>query len=410
MIHEVTHDTLAGLIRRDWARLIAALTQLFDDYWLAEDSLQDAVEVALERWPADGLPDRPDAWLLQVAKRKALNRLRRKDTHWQKTQDLMDILSENGSETGGGLASEIPDERLQLIFMCCHPALAMETQVALTLRAVGGLSTAQIARAFLVPETTMGQRLFRAKRKMRVAGIPVEIPAGAWRDRLEAVLHVVYFIFNEGYSASDGHSLTRGDLCDEAIALARMLVELAPDDPEPAGLLALILFHESRRRARIDAAGDLLTLEEQDRSQWDRESIREADRILKQALRRRDLGPYQLQAAIAGVHAQSETFESTDWNEIVLLYSALCDVHSSAVFRLNRAVALSFAVDPVDGLAALVDIEDELEDYLPFHAAKADFLRRLGRHEEATASYVRAVKLAGNDSERRFFRRRLAGA
>jgi len=401
------------LIRKDWGRLMAALIHYFEDFDLAEDSLQDAVEKALIRWPSDGIPDRPDAWLLQVARRKALNIVKRLQALERKKHELVETMYSNGvfhPAESPGLGPDIPDDRLRLIFTCCHPALSLEARVALTLRAVGGLTTAEIANAFIVPEPTMAQRMVRAKRKIRSAGIRFEVPSeGRRQGRLRSVMHVVYFIFNEGYSASMGEQLTREDLCEEAIFLARMLTGLAPDEPEAAGLLALMLFHDARRSARTDENGDMLTLEDQDRSLWNRERIGEADRLLTDALRLKSVGEYQLQAAIAGIHAQSESFESTDWEEILLLYNALCDLHPSHVFRLNRAVALSFAAGPVDSLAALEDLEADLSDYLPFHAAKGDFLRRLGRHEEAISAYVKAVKLAGNEAERRFLRRRLAG-
>jgi len=411
--HQVSHDVIEDLIRCDWGRLMAALIHYFGDFDLAEDALQDAVEEALVRWPVDGLPQRPDAWLLQVARRRALNAIKRVQNFDSKKHEVAARMYSNGvygHDSPNDSNDEIPDERLCLIFTCCHPAFSLEARVALTLRTVGGLSTAEIARVFIVPESTMAQRLVRAKRKIRMAGIRFEFPPRRrWAARMSGVMHVLYFIYNEGYSTSAGPVPTRSDLCEEAIYLARTLRGLAPDEPEVVGLLALMLFHEARRAARTDEHGDLLTLEDQDRTRWNREVIAEADRILIDALRRRDVGEYQLQAAIAGIHAQSESFEATDWDELVQLYDVLCSIHPSKVFRLNRAVALSFAAGPVDGLAALEDFEADLSGYLPFHAAKGDFLRRLGRHEEAINAYVKAVKLAGNEAERRFFRRRLAG-
>lgn len=411
-LSDVSHDVLTELIREEWGRLLAALTHYFGDLDLAEDVLQDAVETALTTWPSSGIPERPDAWLLQVAKRRALNVIKRSKTLDRKKAELTGMMETNRLSEGDGLrdpGSVIPDERLRLIFMCCHPALSLEARVALTLRALGGLSTAEIAHAFIVPESTMAQRLVRAKRKIRTAGIPFDVPVTSrWKDRLESVMHVVYFIFNEGYSASSGEALTRGDLCEEALFLGRMLVEIAPEEPEAAGLLALMMFHDARRPGRTDEMGDILTLEDQSRALWNHDAILEADRMLRNALQCKGVGPYQLQAAIAGIHAQSNTFEETDWREILLLYDMLCDLHRSSVFRLNRAVALSFAGGPADGLAAIADLEDDLGSYLPFHAARGDFLRRLGRHDEAVNAYVKAVRLAGNEAERRFFRRILA--
>lgn len=410
---EVSHEVVARLIRRDWGRLLAALIHYFRDFDLAEDALQDAVESALTKWPADGIPSRPDAWLLQVARRKALNTLKRSATFERKRAEMVDdqyLNDGGGSQSNDDSTIPVADERLRLMFTCCHPALGLESRVALTLRAIGGLTTPEIARAFIVPESTMAQRLVRSKKKIRKANIPYEIPGPErWKERLDSVMHVVYFVFNEGYAASDGDGLLRADLCDEAVFLGRTLLELAPEEPEVAGLLALMLFHDARRPGRTGEAGELLTLEEQERSLWNEAQIREADSLLKQALGMKQVGLYQLQAAIAGVHAQSPSFEETDWDEILMLYETLCEAHLSSVFRLNRAVALSFASSPVDGLAALNGLEEDLDAYLPFHAARGDFLRRMGRHEEAASAYVRAVRLAGNESERRFFRRRLAG-
>ncbi len=378
----------------------------------AEEAVQDAYAVALDRWPRDGVPSTPAAWILTTAKRRAIDRLRREAALRDRQALLARELEEAVRDLPGEDEEMIPDERLGLMFACCHPALALEAQVPLTLRLVGGLTVPEIARALLLPEATVAQRLVRAKRKVRISGIPIAEPApDALPARLKAVLAVLYLVFNEGYSATAGDALVREDLAAEAIRLARIVHDLLPDEPEPAGLLALMLLQHSRRAARAGAGGELVLLEAQDRSRWDRAAIDEALPLVERALApRRPPGPYALQAAIAALHAEAERPEATDWQQIALLYGELANVLPSPVVTLNRAVAVAMADGPAAGLA-LVDAlagGGALDDYHLLHAARADLLRREGRREEAAAAYERALELAANAAERRFLAGRLA--
>ena len=363
------------------------------------------------RWPDDGVPDRPGAWLMTVARNKALDRLRRAGTHRAKIEELAVMASRESDAPDDTDDSGIPDERLRLIFTCCHPALAAEARVALTLRTLTGLTTAEIARAFLVPEATMAKRLVRAKGKIAHAKIPYRVPpAAALPERVPGVLAVLYLVFNEGYSASAGADLIRRDLCDKAIGLAQVLADLMPEEPEARGLLALMLFQHSRRDARTDGAGNLITLEDQDRSRWDHGQIERARACLGDALLRGDPGQYQVQAAIAGCHATAPAAAGTDWPEIARLYRILSRLTGSPVVELNRAVAVAMADGPAAGLAITGELEvgGTLDGYYLLPATRADFLRRLGRNAEAAAAYTDALALVGTGPERRFLEGRKA--
>jgi RNA polymerase sigma-70 factor (ECF subfamily) len=398
-------EQVEKIFREEHGRVLAALISRFGDFDLAEDALQDALVDALESWETDGIPKNPGAWLTTVARRRAIDRMRRATSLERSLVSLDPPVSQDEPEMDD---AQIPDDRLKLMFTCCHPSLALEAQVALTLHTLGGLRTPEIARAFLVPEPTMAQRLARARAKIRNAGVPYRVPPiDLLPERLDALLAVIYLIFNEGYSATGGDEPIRKELCEEAIRLGRVLVALMPKNAETLGLLALMLLHDSRREARLDQAGQLILLAEQDRSRWDKSKIKEGIGVLDEALALNNPGPYQVQAAISALHAEAPTAEATDWGQIAALYKTLAKMTPSLVVEVNRAVAVAMAWGAQAGLQMLLRLDSQADGYYPYHAARADLLRRTRQREAAAEAYARALTLCGNRAERAYLQRRL---
>jgi RNA polymerase sigma-70 factor (ECF subfamily) len=408
----VSSAAVARVFREESGRILATLIRLLGDFDLAEEVMQEAFATALERWPTAGVPDNPRTWLVSAARNKAIDLLRRRTRFDARRGELTALAAlEESPDVLDPPENRIDDDRLRLVFTCCHPALALDAQVALTLRTLGGLTTEEVARAFLVPVPTMAQRLVRAKHKIRAAGIPYRIPADELLpERVAAVLATVYLIFNEGYAATSGEARVRHDLTREAIRLGRLLTRLMANVTEARALLALMLLHDARRAARVDEAGALILLEDQDRARWDRAQIAEGVALAERALAEGGARPYALQAAIAALHDEAARAEATDWPQIAALYAELERVYPTAVVRLNRAVAVGMADGPAAGLALLDDLDDTLADYHLLPAARADLLRRLARWDDAAAEYRRALALAPSAPERRFLARRLAEA
>ena len=407
------NQMIEKVFREEYGRIISSLIRLSGSFDLAEESLQEAFAAAVTNWEQNGPPKNPGAWLTTVAQRKLLDVRRREKTKADKQTELeyeTERLQAHAEFEVPDETVEYPDDRLRLIFTCCHPSLSQETRVALTLRTLGGLTTAEIARAFLLPEPTLAQRLVRAKNKIKVAGIPYEVPPlEVLPQRLASVQAVIYLIFNEGYSSTSGENLVRTDLCNEAIRLGRLLVQLSPHEPENPGLLALMLLQDSRRRARSTTEGDLVTLEEQDRSLWDQTEIAEGLILIERALKQGRVGNYQLQAAIAALHAEAKSSEETDWAQISAIYRVLSRMNSSPIVALNHAAAVAMNEGPEKGLAMIDEIElaGKLDDYYLLHASRGDLLRRLLRFDEAKTAYERALRLTSNEVEKNYMRRRI---
>jgi RNA polymerase sigma-70 factor (ECF subfamily) len=402
---------ISSLYREQYGRILASLIRALGNFELAEDALQDAFAAAVEQWPREGVPNNPAAWIASTARHKAIDKARRQSWFSERRDEIQRLVEFEMSSDANDNADSFPDERLRLIFTCCHPAINREAQIALSLRTLCGLTTEEIARAFVTPTATMAQRIVRAQRKIRAAGIPYEVPSGdALPERLESTMAVIYLVFNEGYLASSGDEVVRKDLCAEAIRLARILSALMPGQPEARGLLALMLLHDSRRDTRTDANGDLVLLEDQDRSRWDHRQIAEGLALATDAVGAAAPGPYAIQAAIAAEHARAKHYDDTDWARIAQLYAMLLDIQETPIIALNHAVAIAMAHGMPHGLALIEELETsgELNDYYLMWAAKADLLRRMGSLIDAAAAYRRALEVVINNPDRRFLERRLA--